>query len=113
MMLAELRRYVVEEAEEDWFSFDDMLSMIREVTGSSDDLLQQAGEAAVQFVREQTIVPGTLTETEGFTPWPTSPTESADRIEHEVAAMIRDGISPMPGQICWFDLPATAQPPQD
>lgn len=104
-MLDELRAYVREAAEDDWIYFAEILSMVREVTGSTDDLLSQAGRAAARLVREGTIVPGTLTETDGFTPWPTTPAESADRIEREVDTMLRDGVAPVPGDLCWFDLP--------
>jgi hypothetical protein len=104
-MLDELRAYLLEAAEDDWIYFAEVLSMVREVTGSTDDLLRQAGQAAAQFVRDGVIVPGTLTEADGFTPWPTSPTESAERIEREVATMLRDGVDPLPGDLCWFDVP--------
>lgn len=104
-MLEELRAQLLEAAEDDWIYFAELLGMVREVTGSSDDLLNKAGQAAAQFVREGVIVPGTLTEADGFAPWPTSPTESAERIETEVAAMLRDGVEPSLGDVCWFDLP--------
>ncbi|ASO19608.1 hypothetical protein AHOG_09820 [Actinoalloteichus hoggarensis] len=104
-MLDELRTVLLDAAEDDWVYFAELESMILEITGSSDDLLRRAGEAAVQFVRDGTIIPGTLTETHGFTPWPTTPDESADRIHHEVTTMIRHGQDPLPGQICWFDIP--------
>lgn len=105
----ELRSTVIEAAEDDWLYFAELLSIVREVTGSSDDLLRRAGEAAAQLVREGIIVPGALSETTGFTPWPTSADESAERIEREVATMVEDGTDPLPGDLCWFDLPDGAR----
>ncbi|APU14161.1 MULTISPECIES: hypothetical protein [Actinoalloteichus] len=104
-MLDELRARLLDAAEDDWVYFAEIESMILEIDGASDDLLRQAGEAAVQFVREGVIIPGTLTEAEGFVPWFTSPAESADRVRQEVDVLLRDRIDPRPGQICWFDVP--------
>jgi hypothetical protein len=107
-MLDEPRADLIEAAGDDWVYFAEILSMVREITGSTDDLLRQAGQAAAQFVREGVIVPGTLTEAKGFTPWPTSAGESAACIEREVAAMLCAGADPLPGDLCWFDLPDRA-----
>lgn len=105
----ELRSLVMEAIEDDWVYFAEFLSMIQELDQSSHDLLRKAGDAAAHMVQEGVIIPGTLTEAEGFTPWPSNPAESAARIEREVAAMIRDGVEPNIGDLCWFDLPQRSQ----
>ncbi|WP_233345820.1 hypothetical protein [Saccharomonospora iraqiensis] len=79
--------------------------MVRETTGPSDDLLDRTGRAAARLVRDGSLVPGTLTEAEGFTAWETGPAGSAARIEREVAALEGAGVWPQPGDVCWFDRP--------
>ncbi|WP_246868437.1 hypothetical protein [Saccharopolyspora sp. ASAGF58] len=79
-MIDELRKSLIEAIEDDWVYFAELKVMIRDITGSADDLLRKAGEAAAQLVRDRAVVPGNLTKAEGFTPWLTSPDESAARI---------------------------------
>ncbi|WP_233357199.1 hypothetical protein [Saccharomonospora iraqiensis] len=104
-VLDELRACVVEAAEDDWVYFAELVGMVREITGRSDDLLDRTGRAAARLVRDGRLVPGTLTEAEGFIAWETGPAESAARIEREVAALERAGVWPQPGDVCWFDRP--------
>lgn len=104
----ELRTYLIDAIEDDWVYFAEIESMILELGGSLDDVLQKAGKAAAQLVREGVIVPGELTEADGFVAWHSTPAESAARIDREVAAMIRAGTRPDPGDICWFDLPTNS-----
>ncbi|MEU5850942.1 hypothetical protein [Saccharopolyspora shandongensis] len=104
-MIDELRKSLVEAAEDDWVYFAEIETLVLDITGSNEDLLKRAGQAAAQLVREGTVVPGALTEAEGFTPWPGTPEESAKRIEREVAEMVENGTEPEMGDVCWFDLP--------
>ena len=91
---------------DDWVYFAELVSIVRDVhgTASIDELLRRAGAEAERLVRQAAVIAGTLT-VDGFTPWSTTPTESAERIRRDVEAMIRDGASPAPGDVCWFDLP--------
>ncbi|MBB5159728.1 hypothetical protein [Saccharopolyspora phatthalungensis] len=107
-VIEELRKELIDAIEDDWVYFSELKTMIRDITGSADDLLRKAGEAAAQLVKDRAVFPGTLTEAEGFTPWPTGPDESAKRIEQEVADLIANGTEPEMGDLCWFDLPADA-----
>jgi hypothetical protein len=108
-MIDELRKSLIEAAEDDWVYFAEIQALIRDITGSDYDLLKRAGQAAAQFVREGTVIPGNLTEAEGFTPWPSTPEESAQRIEQEVTAMVESETEPEIGDVCWFDLPSGAE----
>ncbi|WP_019809922.1 hypothetical protein [Saccharomonospora halophila] len=100
-MLGELWACVGEAAADDRVYFAELLGMVREIMGPTDDLLNRTGRAAAQLVRDGILVPGT----DGFTVWETGLAESAARIEREATAMVRGGVWPRPGDVCWFDLP--------
>ncbi|MCP2169906.1 hypothetical protein [Goodfellowiella coeruleoviolacea] len=108
--LAELRQYVVEEIVEtrEPIFFGELVYMVTEITratDSSEDPRRRARDVAAQLVREGTLRPGEHTGGT-FVPWPTGPEESADRILAAVDALIRDNVQPLPGQVCYLDLPA-------
>ncbi|WP_253768784.1 hypothetical protein [Goodfellowiella coeruleoviolacea] len=83
--------------------FAEIVSMVKDVVGGGDDLLARAGEVAGRFVAEGLTVPGELHRT-GFVAWSVAPAAAAERIRREVAQMVRDGVRPTLGSVCWFVL---------
>ncbi|GAA1334600.1 hypothetical protein [Saccharothrix algeriensis] len=106
-MPEDLIAYVSEELETDWIGFAEFPAIIRETTGTADDLLRRAGEAAAGLVRDGVLVAGVVTE-RGFAPWAGGAEESARRIERATAEMLDNGVLPGVGDVCWFDLPSHA-----
>lgn len=102
-MIDELREDIIEGIEDDWIYFAEILSMIQEINGPTEDILQQSLDAAVFFIREGLIIPGDIVSAPGFTPWPGGQEEWIARLHREVGEMIEQGTEPTIGDICWFD----------
>ncbi|WP_086821382.1 hypothetical protein [Allokutzneria sp. NRRL B-24872] len=102
----DLKAYVAASFEIDWMSLIDIVAYYRETADigtASTDLLLQGATAAAQLVRDGAMIPGDLTPR--FQPWPTTPEESAARIEAEAAELAATGGPLETGDIAWFTAP--------
>ncbi len=106
-MPEDLIAYVSEELETDWIGFAEFPAIVRETTGSGDDLVRRGGEAAARLVRDGVLVAGMVTAG-GFAPWRVDADEAARRIERATAELVREAGVPEVGDVCWFDLPSHA-----
>ncbi|MFB9906168.1 hypothetical protein [Allokutzneria oryzae] len=106
MNYEDLKKYVAASFAYDWMTLLDIVAYFHENADEDadpTDLLLQGAAAAAQLVRDGAMIPGDIDD--GFKPWPTSPEESAARIEAETAELATRTYELNVGEIAWFTAP--------
>ncbi|WP_086820065.1 hypothetical protein [Allokutzneria sp. NRRL B-24872] len=102
----DLRDYARESLKFDWMSLVDFVSVVQQSGPDARGVegVRRAAAGAAQLVRDEVIVPGDIGDN-GFEPWPSTPEESAARIESEADEAVVNGDDLDTGDIAWFTAP--------
>lgn len=86
---------------DDWVDLSEFIWVVQSSTDARTpaDVYELAIELLGELLSDGLIVVGTVTETEGFCPWPLAKDEALQRVRRELAQLDQDLL---PGEICWL-----------